>query len=389
MMMEEFLAEITLRSEERIKKLHHLSKRIWENRAWSTTELRNKCLDAWDEMSGDLDCSIVPLISMEENRSVSNLIFGSGSFSTGEFQAKQYEKVKSYTSNSPIELQGIVSNKSKDHSCRASEVGNKYKVPLIELDFMDWYREFIDKKEQNPIRATRYWYTNHDENKPSISEVNHRFKIRQDQFHKSLGELITNQTTSPTDIVSARGYNFQFCSNMFLNQKNKLPHINDTHPADLTFIDRDSHEKKYAGWQSGAVQLMMDAKAHQTYRGSLIEVDYMDNISQINSLDEGSLLALSEGVSPKIDLPMTAKQIQEAMKVLDDYFYCTLEPTGLLLLWGITEKPVPVVYQDIHGKPVIVRQQAIVVGNKFHSGINAWGQNLDKDLKELNDFLFP
>ncbi|UYP47863.1 hypothetical protein NEF87_004148 [Candidatus Lokiarchaeum ossiferum] len=388
-MMEEFLAETKLKSEERIKKIHHLSKKIWENRAWAPIELRNKCLDIWDEMSGDLNCSIVPLISLEENQPISNLIFGSGSFSTGEFQAKQYEKVKSYTLNSPIVLQGIVSNKSKDRSCNASEVCDKYKVPLIELDFIDWYHEFIDKSEQNPIRATRYWYTTHDDNNPPISEIHNRFKIRQDQFHKSLGELIAKQTTVPTNLVSARGYNFQFCSNLFLNQKNKLPHINDTHPADLTFVDRDSHEKKYAGWQSGAIQLMMDSKVHQTYRGSLIEVDYMDSIEQINTLDEGSLLALSEGVTPKSNQPMTAKHIQDAMKVLDDYFYCTLEPTGLLLLWGITEKPVPVVYQDIHGKPVIIKQRAIVVGNKFRSGIHAWGQNLENDLKEMNDFLFP
>ncbi len=387
--MEEFQAELKLKSEDRIKKLHHLSKKIWEDRRWSPMDFRNKCLDKWDDLSGDLGCSIIPLVSLDEKRPVNNLIFGSGSFSTGKFQAEQYEEVKCYTDNQPVRLQGIVANKSQDHNCQAKTISDEYKTPLIELDFVDWYHEFIDKNESNPIRTTRYWYNTEEENMPSVGDINRRFKIRQDQFHKSLGEKIYRQTKGLTDIVSARGYNFQFCSNLFQNQKNHLPHINDTHPADLTFINRDSHEKLYAGWQSGAVQMMMDDQVHQTYRGSLIEVDYMDNISQINTLDEGSLLALSEGVTPKPDLTMTAQQIQEAMKIMDDYFYCTLEPTGLLLSWGITDKPVPVVYQSVEGYPIVIKQRALVVGNKFHSGVNAWGANLEKDLKEMYDFLFP
>ena len=46
-------------------------------------------------------------------------------------------------------------------------------------------------------------------------------------------------------------------------------------------------------------------------------------------------------------------------------------------------------YKSKDGGVVIVKQKAIFVGNKFHSGINAWGLHLDDDLKELHDFLFP
>ncbi|MHA1619835.1 MAG: hypothetical protein ACTSVZ_11185, partial [Promethearchaeota archaeon] len=88
-----------------------------------------------------------------------------------------------------------------------------------------------------------------------------------------------------------------------------------------------------------------------------------------------------------LDSEFTAQEIQKAMKIIDDYFYCTLEPTGLLLFWGITDRPVPVVYQDLHGNPVIVHQKAIVVGDHFHSGVNAWGKNLDTDLEELKKLM--
>ncbi len=181
-MMKEFLAEIKVESKARIKKLHHLGKRIWEDRRWSPVELRNKCLDKWDDLSGDLDCAIIPLVSIDERRPVNNLIFGSGSFSTGRFQAEQYEEVKYYTDNLPIKLQGIIANKSQDHNCQAKLVSEEYKTPLIELDFSDWYHQFVDKKQSNPIRATRYWYNSGEENIPSSGEINRRFKIRQDRF---------------------------------------------------------------------------------------------------------------------------------------------------------------------------------------------------------------
>ncbi|MHA1520606.1 MAG: hypothetical protein ACTSRK_10535 [Promethearchaeota archaeon] len=393
----QFLSKIETKSNARIRSLHHFAKKLWKDRNYAPIDIQHKCLDSWEELSSNMDCKIVPLISVSEDRPITNLIFGSGSFSTGEFQIQQYNKVKQTVPKPPITLQGIVSNKSVQHKCEAENLHKHYDVPLALLDFQDWYHEFIDKLESNPIRATRYWYDRNDEDRPSLSELSRRFKIRQNEFHKSLGELIARTFPQHTAIVSARGYNFQFCSNIFSHQGQKLPHINDTHPADLSFVDKVSHEKLYAGWQSGAVAKMMKDGVHDNYRGSLIEVDYMDSFSQINDLDEGLLLALSEGVQidrdsklnskSDLDSELTAPEIQKAMKIIDDYFYCTLEPTGLLLFWGITDRLVPVVYQDLHGNPVIVHQKAIVVGNNFHSGVNAWGRNLDPDLDELKKMM--
>ncbi|MHA1718492.1 MAG: hypothetical protein ACTSWX_12980 [Promethearchaeota archaeon] len=385
---EQFLEEYKEKSNSRIKKLHGIAKKIWNKKKLTPIDIQNKCLDTWDEISRDLDCKILPLVRANEGRAITNLIFGSGSFTTGKFQAEQYNIVKSYCSKPPIILQGIVSNKSKVHKCNASDVSNQYSVPLVELDYIDWYHEKIDKNEKNPIRATRYLFTDNEE-RPSLSETARRFAIRQNKFHKILGEKIAQSIKTQTDIVSARGYNFQFCSSIFTHQRNHLPHINDTHPADLSYMDPVSKKKLYAGWQSGAIELMMKDKIHKTYRGSFIEVEYMDNFNQINTLDEGALLSLGEGVTPESNLNLNASQIQSVMKIIDDNFFCSLEPTGLILFWGITDKPIPVMYKSKDGGVVIVKQKAIFVGNKFHSGINAWGLHLDDDLKELHDFLFP
>jgi hypothetical protein len=384
---EDYLSEIQRQSSDRIHQLHHIAKRIWKDKQMSPTELQNRCLDEWDLLAPDIDSKIVPLVPVVGDRPVTNLIFGSGGFSTGDFQAQQYEEVKSYAEAAPILLQGLVANKNKSHKCNAAEIAKKHNVPLIELDFEDWYHEFINKNEPNPIAASRYWYPKTDQNCPSFTEIERRFKLRQEQFHKALGEAIAKTVKHPTDIASARGYNFQFCGTMFAHQS-KLPHVNDTHPADLSYVDEKTKEKLYPGWQSGAVQLMMKDKL-SLFRGSLIEVEYMNNIKQIDQLDEGALLALSAGVPQSPTLVLTADQIQSAMKIIDDNFFCTLEPTGLILMWGITEKPLPVLFQDKSGKKVIVKQRVLVVGNQFHSGINAWGAKLDTDLKEIEKFLFP
>jgi hypothetical protein len=378
------MQDIQKRSEERIEQLHHLAKQLWTNKKWKPIDIQNKCMDAWDRLGNDLDCSFRPLVQVHEDRPVTNLIFGSGGFSTGEFQAEQYEYVRTYTSMPPVLLQGIVTNKSEEHKCNAKKVADKFHLPLAELDFEDWYRQNIDAKEMKPITASRYWYSASDENRPPLTEIARRFKIRQDQYHKVLSEQIAKISSHPTDIASARGYNFQFCRNIFHHQ-NLIPHANDTHPADLSYVDPKSKEKLYPGWQSGAIDLMMKDK-HTHFRGSLIEVPYMDTIKQINELDEGALLALSEGVKTDPSEKITAEEIQKAMKIIDDYFFCTLEPTGMILMWGVSDKALPVIYQDLAGNRVVIKQPVIVVGNKLHSGYNAWGRDFNQDLKELQAF---
>ncbi|MFX0101333.1 MAG: hypothetical protein ACFFCS_17295 [Candidatus Hodarchaeota archaeon] len=380
-----FMLRVKERSEERVGLIHSLSKKIWSGNDLTPFELQGKCMDAWETLGDDIGSKIVPLIPVKEERPITNLIFGSGSFSTGSFQAAQYGVVKGYASKPPVILQAIVANKSVEHGCNGRGVSEQFNVPLVELDFIDWYHEMIDESEENPIRASRYWYLKDDPKRPPASEIEERFKIRQERFHGDLGGMIKEFSSFPTDIVSARGYNFQFCSNIFKHQETK-PHVNDTHPADLTYVDPSTGEKLYPGWQSGAVQLMINNN-HDTFRGSLIEVGYMDTINQIDELDEGALLAIGEGITPHPNGSLDAKEIQSAMKQIDDYIFCTLEPTGLFLTWGITEKCLDVPFQDVRGNEVLVNQHVIVVGDKIKSGTNAWGKDLEQDLRELEEFL--
>jgi hypothetical protein len=373
-------------SSRNIEKLHKLSKKVWQIKNYSPYELQNKCIGKWDELKNDIGSEIHPLIKVYEDRPVTNLIFGSGGFSTGNFQAAQYQKVKDYLDKSPIILQGIVTNKSERNGCNGKKIALKNNLPYISLDFADWYHEFIDKEQTNPIRATRYWFQPNDPNKPSIKEIAYRFDIRQNQFHKALGQEIENKLNYPTDIVSARGYNFQFCSNLFFHQKETLPVINDTHPSDLTYIDPSTKERLYPGWQSQAVQLMLDDNIKQI-RGSLIGIDYMDTTEQIYELDEGPLLAIGQGIDVYDNLGRNPRSIQELVKIMDDFFFCTLEPTGIILTWGISEKKMSITYQTISGEPKIVKQHAIIVGDKVLSGIDAFGSNLEKNIRDLEAFL--
>lgn len=382
---EKFLANARARSTERTQLLHRLAKKIWKEKQWTALDLQAKCSEAWEELSRKLGTRILPLVPANEDRPVTNIIFGSGGFTTGEFQATQYKIVESYAPNPPTILLGIVTNRSEAHGCGASRVSRRFNLPLVELDFTDWYHENVDCKETKPIQATRYLYSKEDPNRPDIQELSRRFSIRQECFHKELGEKIANTFSQPIDVASARGYNFQLCSSIFRHQ-NTFPHANDTHPADLTYIDAKTRQRKYIGWQAAPIERMLK-EGHRSVRGSLIEVEYMDSLNQIDKLDEGAILAIGEGVETP-EFPIEADMIQEALKLVDDYVFCTLEPTGLILAWGVTEDPVPVTFQNDEGDPIVLKQRSIVVGNKIRSGIHAWGRNLEKDLKELEDFLF-
>jgi hypothetical protein len=383
--IDEFMASAKSEGEARVSRIHALARRLWHDGHLTPGDLQARCMSAWDVLALEIGSRILPLVPVPGDGPVSDVIFGSGGFSTGAFQAMQFESVNHYAKHPPVILSGIVANKDKAAGCNASVVAGDYGIPLVELDFATWYREHVDKAEKNPIPASRYWFPKDDPARPGPETIAARFAIRQDRYHAALGESIAKAIGSPIDIASARGYSFQFCSNMF-KQQSRNPHVNDTHPADLTFVDRVTGAKLYPGWQSGAIQLMMKAR-HATFRGSLIEVGFMDDVAQVDQLDEGALLAIGGGVSPGPSLTCTADQVQVAMKLVDDYTFCTLEPAGLILAWGITDKAIPITYQDVNGQDVIVRQRAMVVGDTVRGGKNAWGCNLAADLKALERFL--
>nr|MDO8088180.1 hypothetical protein [Candidatus Sigynarchaeum springense] len=380
-----FMAAAKAEGEARIARIHLLAKRLWHDGNLLPGDLQAKCKAAWDIIARDIGSRVVPLVPASDDRQVTDVIFGSGGFSTGAFQAGQFKAVKQYAKNPPVVLAGIVANKGKAAGCNASVVASDHGIPLVELDFAAWYREHVDKAERNPVAASRYWFPKDDPARPDQGEISRRFAIRQDQYHAALGERIAKDISLPIDIASARGYSFQFCSAMF-KQQERNPHVNDTHPADLTFVDPDTKAKLYPGWQSGAVQLMMKAK-HKRFRGSLIEVGFMDRAEQVDELDEGALLAIGGGVVPGASISCTADQVQAAMKLVDDYTFCAIEPTGLIIAWGITEDPVPVTFQDVNGHDVVVRQRAVVVGNEIRAGRNAWGSDFDADIQRLESFL--
>jgi len=379
----EFLARAQRLGADRVARIHRLAKRVWGEKRRTPAELQAECGEAWDRVGAELGTRVRALVPAEEDRPVANLIFGSGGFTTGAHQAAQFREVAGYARKPPVVLQGLVANRSAANGCRAAEVSRRFGVPLVEMDFADWYREEVDGKEPNPIPATRFWFPRDDPKRPPPDELARRFDVRQNRFHGALGERIAETVSGPTDIASARGYSFALSSAPFRRQP-RAPHANDTHPADLTFVDPATNAKVYPGWQAGPIGRMMK-DGHRTLRGSLIEVEFMDRLAQVDELDAGALLAVGGGVTP--EGPMAAKDVQAAMKLVDDEVFCTLEPTGLILAWGITERPVPVEFRDLGGNAVSLAQRVVVVGDAVRGGVNAWGRDLERDLEGLERFL--
>lgn len=368
----------------RVGWVHEAAKKIWTTRAMTPAAMQARCIDAWERAGREIGTTFTPLVPVDPDRPVIDVIFGSGGFSTGEFQARQFEVARSWSKDPPVRLGAIVSNKSERHGSNASKVARKHGVPLVELDFIDWYRDNVDPAEDNPVRASRYWFPPGDPARPDQDEIARRFALRQERFHGDLGKRLEETVGGPIDIASARGYNFQFCGAMFRGQA-RPPHVNDTHPADLSYVDRVTGAKRYPGWQAGAIDLML-ADGHDRFRGSLIEVPLMNDVSQIDELDEGALLAIGGGVDRGPE-GTTSAGIQARMKEVDDFVFCTLEPAGLLLAWGISKDPVPVTFQEVNGDTVDVVQHAIIVGNEIRSGVNAFGRDLHEDLARLVAFL--
>ena len=112
---DKFMLRVKERCEDRVQLIHALSKRIWNLEKITPVELQCKCIDEWEKFGNEIGSNIIPLIPVKDDRPVTNLIFGSGSFSTGSFQAAQYVAVKKYAPEPPVILQAIVANKSIEH----------------------------------------------------------------------------------------------------------------------------------------------------------------------------------------------------------------------------------------------------------------------------------
>jgi len=174
------------------------------------------------------------------------------------------------------------------------------------------------------------------------------------------------------DTISLRGFNFPITFPMSAD---------DTHPADLSYVQSDTGKPLYPGWQSiGTAKMIEDG--HRVFRSSLVRAPPINAFEDIGGVDAGELLSLTPSLRP----PNTrdARAIQEAMKRSEDGFLVTLKATGLLnYLWGIGEKPIGIRYRSLTGE-VEVTCRPIIVGTKVMSGKDAFGQNLE-DLRVLDD----
>ncbi|MDI6839967.1 MAG: hypothetical protein QMD71_03790 [bacterium] len=364
-------------SEKRVNAIKDLAKAVWKN--YSPYELQQRLQLLWEKLRKDTSIKFVPLYELKEDEILSCAIFGSGSFLTGRKELEIASEIKSYLGWSPIKYKFIVTNNAKSNARAVYEEFKTISLNYVELDFATWYRKNYNLQSQSPIKETRFFYPP-GSIPPPKSEIEKNFNIRK-EFDKEMNKAIMEYGDFPTSI-SLRGYNFPLFKVLIPEGHTVL--IDDTHPADMSYINSDTNLQLYAGWQSGATS-MMKADGHSMYRGSLIAIDLLDSFDDSQKVDTGILYTLSPGIkAPKNWSPVA---IQVNMKQTEDYFFNSLKATGIFpYLWGISEHPVDVEYQSLSGKSVILKQRAIVVGDKIMCGKNAFGQAMD-DLKHIKEIL--
>lgn len=314
-----------------------------------------------------------PLYRLRRDEVLSCAIFGSGSFSTGRKELELAQEMEKLLGWSPVEYRWVVTNRKKSNARAVCDDLAHLGLKYVELDFGDWYRRNYDPDARSPVRDTRFFYAPGSE-RPAREIVERNFNIRR-EFDRALNLAIMESGGFPTSI-SLRGYNFPVFATLLPPGEEVL--IDDTHPADMSWVDPRTGVQLYPGWQSGATARMKE-DGHSLYRGSLIAVDLLDSFADAQKVDTGILYSLSPGIRPpKVWSP---QGIQSSMKVTEDYFFNALKATGLFpYLWGISEGPVPVEYRRPGGGGVGLKQRCLVVGNQLRSGRDAFGQ----DLEDLN-----
>lgn len=294
-------------------------------------------------------------------------VWGSGSFSTGEFEIAEAMRAKKELGFLPNQYVIIISNKRDSN---AKKVADKFDLPLALIDFEEWYRANYNKNSKSPIKETGLFFPPGSE-LPTQNEIEHRFKIRK-EFEAALLDSINDLLGIFPNSHSLRGYSFPIM--------HEIGQIDDTHPADLSYVD-EKGIPLYPGWQSGAVELMVK-DGHKIFRGSLINVYPMTKLEQVTSVDTGELLMLGGGFIP--EQQMTAKEIQNAMKITEDYIFCATKAWGLFpVLWGLSEHNMPEYYRGLLGDRISVDRRLTSVHGNIMSGESAFGQNLKSDLDRL------
>jgi hypothetical protein len=352
----------------RVEAVKNLAVKIWKK--YKPEDLISRLQEKWDVISSILGVKIIPLIKNEEE--VLGTVWGSGSFSTGRVELECARFIEAEVGYAPIKYVAVVTNDIVDS--KAAEISKDFKLQFVAIDFKEWYLQNHDAKSERPVKETSFFFPPGSEKVPSKEEIERRFKIRQ-EFDKALKAMLLNaRDYVEPNTISLRGYNFPIMSS--------YSQIDDTHPADLSYIDSVTKQALYPGWQSSATKKMIDDDI-QIYRSSLIAVNPLLDVTQAQSVDSGELLALGPGI-PAETQNKVPKEIQNNLKLTDDYFLCALKGTGLMRLWGISQAPVPVVYRTLNDEDAAIKQRAIIVGDVPMSGKNAFGLNLsDLSMLEL------
>ncbi len=361
-------------SGKRLKAVVEAARRIW--RKYTPYQLRQELLGLWEKMSLDTGVKFLPLCSLKKGEVLSCAVFGSGSFSTGRKELELAREIGAFLGWSPVQYTMVVTNRKRSNAKTVWEEFKDLGLRYVELDFADWYRENYDPDSKSPIRDTRFFYAPGSE-RPPREIVERNFNVRR-EFDRALNSAIMKSGDFPTSI-SLRGYNFPVFTTLMPPGQQVL--VDDTHPADMSWVDPRTGGQLYPGWQSGATGKMRD-DGHSLYRGSLIAVDLLDSFADAQKVDTGSLYTLSPGIRPpKVWSP---RAIQGNMKLTEDYFFNALKATGLFpYLWGISEDPETVEYRRLDGGVIKLKQRCLIVGNRIRSGKDAFGQHLE----DLNSIL--
>ena len=301
-------------------------------------------------------------------------VWGSGSLSTGRQELYEAARLEQKLGWSPVDYVGVVTNASITDApgviarCKARKVAEEFGKPVVAKDFLAWYREAIDSRSENPVRETRFFYPPGSSDVPPEAELRRRFGLRQRFEREALVPEMKEVFGELPFSASLRGYSFPVMTPHAAMQ------FDDTHPSDLSYVDAAGHAL-YPGWQEGATAGMIRDGIPE-YRSSLITVNPATTFELAQSVDSGELLALGAGMARQ-DAPAEAKKVQEHLKQVDDYVLCALKATGLLRLWSFSIKPMPVRYRTLGGGSVEVMQRAVLVGDRLHSGVDAFGRSMD------------
>jgi len=368
-------AAITAMSQRRLEDVRSAAIKYYSRHGFGDTvridELRDRATSAFG-------VRFMPLMGYEVPTCA---VWGSGSFSTGRQELYEAALIKKELGWSPVNYVGVVTNSDvegtpeKPAKCKARKVAGEFDLKVAAVDFPAWYREKVDTDSKNPTTETQFFLPPGSVHNYTEPELRRRFEIRRRFEREALVPAIKEQLNGVPLSASLRGYNFPVMT-VAARQ------VDDTHPADLSYVDKAGHAL-YPGWQAGATAGMV-RDGVPVYRSSLIAVKPATTFELAQSVDSGELLALGQGIKRE-SVPSEAGDIQDILKQVDDYYLCALKATGLLRLWSLSLDPVDIAYRTLDGKSVEVQERAVLVGGRLFGGRNAFGQSLERlgELAEL------